>query len=240
MGRIQAGNGAILINCKKVLAIIPARGGSKRLSNKNLLHLLGKPLFVWSIEAGIKSIYVDKVIVSSDSENILNISSKSGVEIIERPRELATDESTTFSVVEHVINNINCSYDIIILLQPTSPLRNHNHIDEAFQVLKEKKADAVISVCKSNHNPLWANVLPKDGNMKLFLSDFVKNKRSQDLPTYFQLNGCIYICETNRLLNEKSFFIKDRIYAYKMDKNSSIDIDDEFDYKMAEIILSSL
>ena len=155
---------------KTFLAIIPARGGSKRLPRKNILDLCGKPLISWSIEAALKSKYISKVVVSSDDEEILNISSNFGADIIKRPYELANDTATTFDTVKHTIDNFE-NYDYIVLLQPTSPLRNENQIDEAIELLEEKQADAIVSVCEMDHSPLWSNTLPKDGNMRGFLRE---------------------------------------------------------------------
>ena len=224
---------------KTFLAIIPARGGSKRLSRKNVLDLYGKPLIAWSIEAGLKSKYIDKEVVTSDDNEILEISKKYGAEIIKRPDELASDTATTFDAIKHTIDNLE-KYDYIILLQPTSPLRNEKHIDEAIELLKTKNADAVVSVCEMDHNPLWSNTLPKDGNMSGFLRDEVLNKRSQDLEKYYRLNGAIYICKTNKLLKAKSFILKENLFAYVMDRKSSIDIDEEIDFKIAQNIKESM
>ncbi len=221
---------------KTFLAIIPARGGSKRLPRKNILDLNGKPLIAYSIEVGLKSKYIDKVVVSSDDDEILDVSKKYGAQLIKRPEVLASDTATTFDALKHTIDNIE-KYDYIVLLQPTSPLRDEKHIDEAIELLESKEADAIVSVCEVDHSPLWSNTLPKDENMRGFLRDEVKNKRSQDLDKYFRLNGAIYICRTDKLLEEKSFFLKDNIFAYKMDRKSSIDIDEEIDFKLAEIII---
>ncbi|MGJ0359088.1 cytidylyltransferase domain-containing protein [Aliarcobacter cryaerophilus] len=221
---------------KTFLAIIPARGGSKRLPRKNILDLCGKPLISWSIEAALKSKYVSKVVVSSDDEEILNISSNFGADIIKRPYELANDTATTFDAIKHTINNLE-KYDYIVLLQPTSPLRNEKHIDEAIELLEEKQADAIVSVCEMDHSPLWSNTLPKDGNMRGFLREEILNKRSQDLEKYYRLNGAIYICKTDKLLENKSFFLKDNIFAYIMDRKSSIDIDEEIDFLFAERVI---
>ena len=221
---------------KTFLAIIPARGGSKRLPRKNILDLCGKPLISWSIEAALKSKYISKVVVSSDDEEILNISSNFGADIIKRPYELANDTATTFDAIKHTINNLE-KYDYIVLLQPTSPLRNEKHIDEAIELLEEKQADAIVSVCEMDHSPLWSNTLPKDGNMNNFLRDEVLNKRSQDLEKYYRVNGAVYICKTDKLLENKSFFLKDNIFAYIMDRKSSIDIDEEIDFLFAQRVI---
>lgn len=221
---------------KSFLAIVPARGGSKRLPRKNLLDLAGKPLISWSIEAGLKSKYIDKVIVSSDDDEILAISKVTGAETIKRPSFLATDTATTFDAIKHTIKNVEY-YDYIVLLQATSPLRSFKDIDNAIELLDEKNASAIISVCEMDHSPLWSNTLPKDSNMSGFLRDEVLNKRSQDIEKYYRLNGAIYICKTEKLLEEKSFFIKESIFAYVMDRECSVDIDEELDFLIADCIV---
>ena len=217
---------------KTFLAIIPARGGSKRLPRKNLLDLCGKPLIAWSIEAALKSKYISKVIVSSDDEEILNIAKEYKADFIKRPDELASDTATTFDALKHTLGNVG-KYDYVVLLQPTSPLRSEKHIDEAIELLEEKSADAIISVCEMEHSPLWCNILDENLDMSNFLRDEVLNKRSQDLPKYYRLNGAIYICKTEELLENKGFFIRENIFAFKMNKENSIDIDEEIDFIIA-------
>ncbi|RLA83863.1 MAG: acylneuraminate cytidylyltransferase family protein [Epsilonproteobacteria bacterium] len=227
-----------MLSRKTFLAIIPARGGSKRLPRKNVLDLNGKPLIAYTIEAGLKSKYIDKVIVSSDDEEILNISKQFGADTIKRPDELASDTSTSFDAIKHTIENVD-KYDYIVLLQPTSPLRDEKHIDEAIELLENKKADAIVSVCEMDHSPLWSNTLDNSLSMKGFLRDEILNKRSQDLEAYYRLNGAIYICDTDKLLEEESFMFKDNIFGFKMDRESSVDIDEEIDLKLAKIIIKS-
>lgn len=221
---------------KTFLAIIPARGGSKRLPRKNILDFNQKPLIFWSIEAGLKSKYIDRVIVSSDDEEILEISKKCGADILKRPDELANDIATTFDAIKHTIDHAG-KYDYIVLLQPTSPLRDVKHVDESIELLEEKNADAIVSVCEMEHSPLWSNTLDDSLSMQGFLKDEVLNIRSQDLPKYYGLNGAIYICKMNKLLEEKSFILKENIFAYKMNRKNSIDIDTEIDFLTAESIV---
>jgi CMP-N-acetylneuraminic acid synthetase len=221
----------------KFLAIIPARGGSKRLPNKNILKLNNKPLIAWSIEAAKDSKYIDTVVVSSDSNKILNIAKQLNVDTLKRPDYLASDTATTIDTVKHTIK-FYPDYEYIVLLQPTSPLRNAKHIDEAIELLISKNADAIISVCESEHSPLWMNTLDKTLSMKNFLNKELINKRSQDLKKYYRLNGAIYICKTKKLLEQNTFFLNDKIYAYIMDKKSSVDIDDEFDFLIAKAIFN--
>jgi len=222
---------------KTFLAIIPARGGSKRLPRKNLLDLNAKPLIAWSIEAGIRSQYIDKVLVTSDNEDILSIAQIFGADKCQRPHKLATDMATTFDVVKHTIKNLEEKYDYVVLLQPTSPLRTTKHIDEAINLLKSKNADAIVSVCEMEHSPLWANTLNDDLNMNNFLKDETLNRRSQDLEKYYRINGAIYICKIDKLLSEKSFFLKENIFAYIMGRKYSIDIDEEIDFIIAQSIM---
>jgi len=221
---------------KTFLAIIPARGGSKRLPRKNILDLNGKPLIAYSIEASLNSKYIDKVIVSSDDNEILDIAKKYGARTIKRPNYLATDTATSFDVIKHTIENSE-KYDYIILLQPTSPLRNSKHIDKAIELLENKNANAIVSVCEMDHSPLWSNTLDDTLSMGDFLRNDVLNKRSQDLETYYRLNGAIYIYKTDKLLEENRLFFEDGIYAYKMDRKSSIDIDEELDFKIAGALI---
>jgi CMP-N,N'-diacetyllegionaminic acid synthase len=175
------------------------------------------------------------VIVTSDDDDILEISRKFRADIIKRPDELASDTATTFDAIKHTVENLK-KYDYIVLLQPTSPLRNEKHIDEAIELLELKNADAVVSVCEMGHSPLWSNILPEDLSMKNFLREEVLNKRSQDLEKYYRINGAIYICKTEKFLENNGFFIKENIFAYTMDRNSSIDIDEEIDFKIAGLL----
>ena len=221
---------------KTFLAIIPARGGSKRLPHKNILDLDGKPLISYTIEAALQSKRIDQVVVTSDDDTILKIAQNYRVETVRRPARLASDIATTFDAVKHTIENMK-QFDYIVLLQPTSPLRNKKHINEAIELLEGKRADAVISVCKMDHSPLWSNTLDESLSMEGFLQDEVLNKRSQDLEKYYRLNGAIYICNTDRFLEEKSFFLKDNVYAFQMDRKSSIDIDEEIDFRLAELYM---
>jgi len=224
---------------KTYLAIIPARGGSKRLPNKNILDLAGKPLISYTIEAAKKSKYIDEIIVSSDSDEILEIVKEYNIKTIKRPDYLASDTAKTIDVIKHVIEIMNKKYDYIVLLQPTSPLRNEKHIDEAIELLNVKEADAIVSVCEMEHSPLWSNTLPSSLSMEGFIREEIKNKRSQELEKYYRINGAIYICKTDELLKQNTLFLDKNIFAYIMDRKSSIDIDDEIDFKLAEVLMNA-
>ncbi|HEY3308698.1 MAG TPA: acylneuraminate cytidylyltransferase family protein [Desulfuromonadaceae bacterium] len=231
-----------MIEGKTILAVIPARGGSKRLPRKNVALLAGKPLIAWSIEAANGSKYVDEVMVTTDDDEIATASHIHGATVpFLRPKELATDTATTFDVIEHVIgfykNELLKCYDIVLLLQPTSPLRTSKDIDDAIQYLVQKNADAIVSVCETDHSPLWANVLPDDLSMAGFIRDEVKNKRSQDLETCYRLNGAIYLCNIERLLSERTLLISNNIFGYVMQKEKSVDIDSIIDLKLCELLM---
>ena len=221
---------------KTFLGIIPARGGIKRLPKKNVLNLCGKPLVAWSIEAGLNSSYLDMLVVSSDDDQILDIASHSRVHTLKRPDELATDVASTFDTLKHVLDKIE-KHDYVVLLQPTSPLRTENHIDDAIEFLEAREADAIVSVCEADHNPSWCGTLDDSLSMKGFLKDEFTNKRSQDLEKFYKLNGAIYICKVDKLLEEKKLILKDKVYAFIMDRKSSIDIDEQIDFKIAESIM---
>ena len=225
---------------KTFLAVIPARSGSKRLPQKNILNLGGKPLICWTIEAALKSKYLDKIVLSTDSQEMINIAEKYSISFIKRPNNLAEDTTAIIDVVRHVIDNIKEKFNYVVLLQPTSPLRQHYHIDRSIEFLIKKKAKAVISVTKTEFSPLWCNTLPKDLNMKNFLKKELVNKRSQDLPVFYRLNGAIYICNTFDLLEKNTFFLEDDIYAFVMDRIFSVDIDDIYDFLIAETFLKFL
>lgn len=229
---------------KKFLAIIPARYGSKRLKLKNIKPFDGKPLLHWTLEASLNSKYIDYTIVSSDSQVILETIKNKQVIKQKRDYKLACDESSSYDVVLDSFNYFKSLYtekiDYIILLQPTSPLRNSIHIDEAIENLFTKKATSIISVCECEHNPLLSNTLSKDCKMIDFLDKNIINKRSQDLETYYRINGAIYIIHNDAFIKEKAFYSKENTYAYVMQQKYSVDIDTILDFKIAEILLKNM
>ena len=226
---------------KEILAIIPARKGSKRIENKNILDLCGKPLIAYTIEAATSSGVINKVIVSTNCEQTAEISKKYGAEVpFIRPDELATDNAATYSVLEHAISYFKekkILFDLIVLLQPTSPLRSPKDIDGAVALIDEN-TDAVVSVCEAEYSPLWCNTLPPDHSMKNFLNKNLTGKRSQELPVYYRLNGAVYAANTDYLLKNKGFFGQ-RTKAYIMPRSRSVDIDTIDDLRYAEFLLRS-
>ncbi|MFL9755297.1 cytidylyltransferase domain-containing protein [Vibrio cyclitrophicus] len=223
-----------MLNGKRVIAIIPARGGSKRLPKKNILPLGGKPLIGWTIEAAKNSAYVDDIFISTDDQEIADVVSEFGITVPElRPEELSTDTATTQSVLFYTLEKYAKEADIVVLLQPTSPFRTAKHIDEAIKSLVEKSAFSVVSVTPCEHPPQWANTLPDNGSMK----DFIRlrdGKRSQELCEAFRLNGAIYVYDIHRLVATGKMDYRVDTYAYKMPNEASIDIDTKIDFNMAE------
>jgi len=221
---------------KSFLAVIPARKGSKRLIGKNLLPLSGKPLITWSIEAAQKSKYIDKLLVSSDDDKILELAKNKGIATVLRPDHLASDKASTVDALLHAIDSMDTKYDYVVLLQVTSPLRTTEHIDEAIEKIIEENLESVVSVCEVDHSPLWSNVLPDDGRMKDFIPEGFEGKRSQDLEKYYRLNGAIYIININKLISSHSLLLAET-FAYIMPIEASVDIDTIYDFIYAEAII---
>jgi len=229
-----------LISNRKLLAIIPARGGSKRLPNKNILDLAGKPLIVWTIDAAKKSKYIDRIVVSTDSSRIAETAIKAGAEVpFMRPEHLAQDDTSTYDVVDHTLtqlSNYGNQYECLLLLQPTSPLRKSEHIDGAINLFTAKNADAVISVTEADHLNEWSGEIPESLCLEKFFHGKTE-KRSQELPKQFRINGAIYLVDVSKLLAYKTFFLPKNIVAYRMKREASIDIDTQLDFQLAEYLI---
>ncbi|EGR0057829.1 acylneuraminate cytidylyltransferase family protein [Vibrio vulnificus] len=225
----------------KILAITPARGGSKRLPGKNIKNLNGKPLIQWTIDAALAVQEIARVMVTTDCDEIAEIAKKAGAEVpFIRPPELATDTSSSSDVIRHALDFYRAQgeeFDFVLLLQPTSPIRSADDIRHAIEQLKAHTADAVVSVCPCDHSPLWANTLPDDRSMADFIRHEVSQLRSQDLPDYYRINGAIYLTKVSRFYQENSLFLSSNIFAYVMDNESSVDIDHELDFLIAETVL---
>ena len=225
----------------KLLALITARGGSKRLPKKNILKLANKPLIAWTIEASLKSPYIDEVIVSTDDVEIAEISRSYGADVpFIRPPELATENASSIDVLKHAVltlKNLDRHFDYLILLQPTSPLRKATHINEAIQLYVDKKAKVVISVCEVSHPIEWAGLLPDDLSMDDFFSQELQGKRVQDLPQRYRPNGAFYIINIHEFLKHNSIMLKEGSYGFIMDREDSVDIDNHIDFKFAEFLI---
>ncbi len=223
----------------KILAIITARSGSKGLKDKNIKEMNGKPMIAYTIEAAKNSGIFADIVVSTDSEKYAEISKEYGAFVpFLRSEELSSDTATSVDVILSVIEKmeeLGRVYDYFMLLQPTSPLRTGQNIIESYKLLKTKNANAVISVCEVDHTPLISNTLDDSLSLDKFL-DKAKNMRRQDMPVYFRINGAVYLCGIDYFKKYRDVY-RENSYAYIMTKKESVDIDDEIDFKLAEIIL---
>ena len=224
-----------MLQDNKIIAIIPARSGSKGLKDKNIKELKGKPLIAYTIEAAQKSGVFDSVFVSTDSEKYAQISREYGAEVpFLRSTENSGDKAGSWDVVNEVLSNLDAKYDIVVLLQPTSPLRTAEDIVGAMNLFFEKEADTLFSVCETSHPMFWCNTLDESLSAK----DFVKKeyqKPRQMLPKSYTLNGAIYIIKT-KLLDNPDFY-SSKGYVYIMETKRSVDIDSELDFKIAEQLI---
>lgn len=227
-----------MINGKKVLAIIPARAGSKRVKDKNIRDLGGKPLIAWTIDAAKDSKYIDHIYVSTDSLKIQNIASEWGVDANPLREEcLSGDHATSTDVVLDIIINKKTGFDLIVLLQPTSPLRETSDIDGALELYFEKNAKSVVSVCETEAPLSWCVEL--DETLKL--DELVKNleqKRSQDIKKSYQLNGAVYVSSVASFIDSETFYYSEGSVAFVMRRHRSVDVDREKDLLIAQAIVS--
>ena len=222
------------------LAIIPARCGSKGLKDKNIKLLCGVPLLVYSIKAALDSGEFDKVMVSTDSLLYSQIAKENGAEVpFLRDETNSSDTASSWDVVREVLSkyiDMGIEFETVALLQPTSPLRTYEDICNAYELYYEKSAGAIVSVCESEHSPLWCNKLPESLCMNGFLNNETMRQRQQ-LDKYYRLNGSIYIVDVKRFLNSGIIY-DSHCFAYVMPKERSVDIDSELDFLIAETIIN--
>lgn len=226
-----------MIEGLSVLAIIPARGGSKGIPRKNIKMIAGKPLIAWTIEEAKKSKYIDRLITSTEDEEIASIAKSFGCDVpFLRPRELAKDDTPGISPVIHAIETLPQRYNYVMLLQPTSPLRTVADIDRCLQECVRTKASSCVSVVQPDKKPHWMYLRNNDGRLQPLLSELKFVARRQDLPTVYALNGAVYIAKTEWISETKSF-ISDQTVGFSMEKFSSLDIDDEMDFNICDYLL---
>lgn len=230
-----------MINNKKIIAIIPARGGSKGLPGKNILELCGKPLIAWTIENVLHSKYIDKFVVSTEDKEIAEISMEYGAQVVERPEELARDDSPTIDAIMHVINwfeSRNEYFDIIILLEPTSPLRKENDLDNAVELFIENvdRADSLVSVGEVHmENPHITKKI-ENGYVKTLIEIGKNVHQRQQLPKVYFPYGVIYLALTIALKKNKTFYLE-RTIPYFIERWQNYEIDDIYDFICIEAIL---
>tara|TARA_Y100001968_G_scaffold330935_1_gene384079 strand:- start:2427 stop:3107 length:681 start_codon:yes stop_codon:yes gene_type:complete len=218
------------------LGLITARGGSKGIPKKNIKTLFGKPLIEWTINAAKKSKIIDRIIVSTDDEEIAEISYSCGAEIpFLRPEELSNDKASSIDTVLHCLNNIEEVEDVF-LLQPTSPFRNSIDIDKIYELRQTTHAETSVSVSLASTHPEWMYVI-HNRKMKNYTKK-TKTLRRQDLEEVYQLNGAIYLASKQHLVSKKSF-IDENTVPYIMPKERSLDIDTMLDWDIAELMASN-
>lgn len=222
---------------KKIAALITARGGSKGIPKKNIVKLCGKPLINWTVESAVKSKYIDKIFLSTDSDEIINSVKKFPVEIpFKRPENLSTDKSTSTDVILHFIDWMKkkCNqFDMLLLLQPTSPFRKSVHIDNSIKKFIDSDSLSLISITENIKSPFLSRKINSKGFVeKLF--DAKNEKRRQDIPLTYYINGAIYLTDVKNFEKYKTFQTT-KTLSYIMPYYSSIDIDEPVDLKIAEL-----
>jgi CMP-N,N'-diacetyllegionaminic acid synthase len=228
-----------VINSERVIAIIPARSRSKSIKDKNIKHIAGKPLIAWSILTGFSSKYIDRVIVSTDGEEISKISTSFGAEIIKRPSELASDTSLLIDALRDIILKLRKDGETakyMIVLEPTSPLRNNQDIDNAIELIMSKGYDSVATFSEAELNPHRAWKID-NGEIKTFIDGAVPWLPRQKLPEAWQLNGAVYIFEIDKLPKNGVSILFGYKGSIKMPIERSLDIDNITQFLIAESAL---
>lgn len=223
----------------KNIAIIPARSGSKGVTNKNIKKLCGKPLMAYTIEAAKHSGCFDEIMVSTDSEDYAEIARKYGASVpFLRSERTASDTASSWDMVEEVLSMYKErgeQFDTFCLLQPTSPLRTADDIKSAYQLFREQATFAVVSVCEAEHSPLWCGNLPDSHEFIGFLRE-ENMKQRQAGKKFYRLNGALYIVDIEKF-REDHFLYKEGSFAYVMSQERSVDIDTDIDFLLAELLM---
>jgi CMP-N-acetylneuraminic acid synthetase len=219
----------------EVVALIPARGGSKAIPRKNLAPLGGRPLLAWTVDAARESRAVTRTVVSTEDEEIAAAARGVGAEVLERPPELAADETPMRDVIEHALAGFPKT-DVLVLLQPTSPLRRARHVDEALELLLVSGADSVVSVVEVPHRYRPGSLMALDGDRLVRLADDHSVTR-QEKPLVYARNGpAILALRADRLGAD---LYGGDCRAYVMEQRDSVDVDDLFDLELAELLLAA-
>ena len=232
-----------MISNKKILGLITARSGSKGLPKKNIKPLLGKPLIAWSIDVGIKSNYIDDLVVSTDCHEMSRLAKKYEAEApFIRPKELSTDSASSVDVILHAINWLEKRdrfYDLVVLLEPTSPLRESKDIDRCLEIMQENNVRSIVSICKvESTHPMFLFRLNEKSKLDPYSGKTPNSLRRQDLETLYFLEGSVYCSEID-LLRTKRGFYHEETYGYIVPKWKSLEIDDEDDFLMVEALMKS-
>ena len=227
-----------MIQGKSILAIIPARGGSKGVPRKNLREIAGKPLIAWAIEEGRKSRYIDRLILSSEDPEIIAMARSRGCEVpFVRPAELARDETPGIDPVLHALRALPERYDYIVLLQPTSPLRLAEDIDCCLETCLNHRAPACVTVTEVDQSPFWMYRLDTSRHLVPLIDQKSLPARRQDLAQVYILNGAVYVAQTAWLQQQRTFLTTETV-AHIMPRERSLDVDTGLDLKICELLKS--
>ena len=223
-----------------VLAIIPARGGSRGIPNKNIVPLAGKPLIAWTIQAAQAVPVIDRIVVSSDSEEILEVSARWNAEPLKRPFELATDKADALQVINHAVQALRKTIDpdIVVYLQPTSPLRTSDDIVRALDIFVASDADSLISVFRIENKFLKSFLIDERGYLKGISNNEFPFMDRRSLPPLYMSNGAIYLFRQTFFASTQSLYSQ-KALPFEMPTERSIDIDTPADLRAAEIVLSA-
>lgn len=226
----------------KFLGIIPARGGSKGIKNKNIRNFCGKPLIYYTIKEAKKSKYLDRIIVSTESPKIAALAKKYGAEVpFLRPRELAQDKSRVLDAVEHLLKKLkeeeNYSPQFIVLLQPTSPLRTVTEIDGIIRLLLKRKADSAITMCATEPRVFAKD--KKDGLHLVSSKYFLKSTNRQDfMPTFKEDGSMVYVNRVKTLLYRRNF-LGGKLVGYAIPRWRAVDLDEPQDFVVGELLIKN-
>lgn len=224
-----------------LLFLIPARGGSKGIPKKNITDVGGRPLIAWSIEAGLGARHRGRVVVSTDSAEIADCARKFAAEApFLRPAEFSNDDATSLDMALHSLQwlekNEDYRPDYLVLLQPTSPLRESGDIDAAIEIAMLKNAAAVVSVSPASSHPYWTKTLGTDGQLQDFMRPPKPSMRRQELPEIFALNGAIFLIRPEVLAAKGSWY-PEGTYGYVMPPERALDIDTPWDFRLADLVM---
>jgi len=225
---------------KRILAIIPARGGSKGIKKKNLRMVQGKKLIEYTLDAATNSKYIDHIFVSTDDLEIAEVASSNGIEVPElRPKKLATDEAKTIDSLLHTIEYLKVNkcekFDYVILLQPTQPLRTSQHIDESIELIIDNKWESLVGVSPVNDHPSLIRSIQNDSVIEPLLKQ-TSTIRRQDFIAYYKVNGAIYVNKINEAFNSETS-LNDNKHAYIMNDYEDVDIDEMRDLELLNFVL---
>ena len=221
-----------MIGGQSVLAVVPARAGSRGIPRKNLAVLGGLPLVQWTINAALGSLYVDRIVISTDDPDVRALGLAQGITILDRPADIAGDGATAAQVIAHAIKSTP-HMDLVVYLQPTSPLRESTDIDQSLEMLISGDAEGVVSVTEVSESPEWMYRLDAADSRLHPIVPNHKAFRRQDLPRTVKLNGAVYCASAHLLLPDGNFF-KLRLAGLEMPSSRSIDIDEPADLEVAD------